>query len=192
MAFSKKDSILKNGIWMKKEDGLLIMGVLDDKKDSSVVLSKKISDFLFKVEADLEDSLYGGGSLKAETIKVKSLFDMIEDKYSSEENCKIEVHYDLSHEIRLVINDFQFFIDFLIGLSTSSEIGSFEKKVIYINGSVINGNLSMVYRDSQGCSGINPESEGLNGAVKRLGGEVKLKGSGEKSYLDIMIPSKAD
>lgn len=192
MAFSKKDSILKNGIWIKKEEGLIIMGVLDDKKDNPVVLSKQISEFLLKVEADLEESIYAGGSLKAETIKVKSLFDMIVEKYSKEKNLIIDAHYDLSHEIRLVINDFQFFIDLLIGLSSSSGLNAPEKKTIYINGSVINTTLSMVYRDYEGCRRINMDSKTFGDAVQRLGGEVKLKGSGEKSYLDIMIPSKED
>lgn len=61
--------------------------------------------------------------------------------------------------------------------------------LIYINASILDNHLCIIYRDSEMVSDPSAVKGVMDQVKTRLGGEVDYKSTpGEKSYYDIMIP----
>lgn len=183
----KNKSALKNGVWIKEQNGILTMGVLGEK-DSSFEMSEKLSNEIMAMEDDIEEALYGAGAVRfnPKNINLHKLFDNIaEDLDIPRES--INLHLSGSYSVK---GDYEKMYTVLKELLSNS-FDTAEKSVVYISASVVDNKLCFIYRDNGRCSETENIKEAEKIITKDLNGSLKLMDSGQKSYLDIMIPEAA-
>lgn len=193
MPDKKDDTIFKKGIWIKEDKGLLIMGSLDEQNDISVVLSKNFSKVIFDLENELQEALYGEKSAKfnPKNVNIKNLFEAVADEINND-IIKSTVHCSDNSEIK---GDYKGLYRLLSGLVKNSmdyELESVEEPFIYINASVLDNKLHVIYRDHGNCDNLNSLWEEIDYITNKMNGKIKLNTSGKLPYLDIMIPEKLD
>eukprot|EP00767_Chilomastix_cuspidata_P008303 gnl/Chilomastix_cuspidata/9481.p1 GENE.gnl/Chilomastix_cuspidata/9481~~gnl/Chilomastix_cuspidata/9481.p1 ORF type:complete len:198 (+),score=19.15 gnl/Chilomastix_cuspidata/9481:28-594(+) len=188
MSDKKNNDLLKNGVWIKEQNGVLTMGSLDDD-DHAVVLSREFSDNLFKMEDEMMSALYGPAAEKfySENINIKRLIEKavsdIDDK-----DIKISVHCDDKTSISVSYDDIY---DVISGLLNNSIKSADSEKNVYINASVADNTLCLIYRDSGQCG--KPEAVKVETEIiqNRLKGKVKINETDQWTYLDITIPESS-
>lgn len=179
--------VLKNGIWIKEQNGLLTMGLIGND-DFEVEIGEKTSLQLFALELELQEALYGENSIKFNPKNVnfeKLVQSILRDTGLSDSD--IATHFTGDAVIK---GDYDMIFDvFKAMIQKSSGNNGGEK--IYINASVADNSLCVVYRDDVLCR----KAEGIDDIKKiiekELGGSIKIIDSVKNPYIDITIPEKA-
>jgi hypothetical protein len=185
-----KDPIFKKGIWIKEQQGVLTIGSLDEEKKETMVIPEDLSSKIFAFEKEVLDALYGDNSqaFNPDIIDMEKVLSKIKTRF-------------LDKEIRIAFSntqkeDFRGDHDGIFSLLeklvlSSTPIEKDEKTLIYINASILQDHLCIIYRDSPAISDPSKLKKEIQYIRNTLNGEISYKKTSEsKSYYDIMIPSK--
>ncbi|MDY0360356.1 MAG: hypothetical protein RBR08_02770 [Desulforegulaceae bacterium] len=181
---SGEKRILKNGIWIKEQNGLLTMGLLD-KKDFQVEIGEKTSLQLFALELEMQEALFGGNAVKfnPENVNFERLVRSLIRDLKLGEN-EISAHFSgltiIKADYDLIYNAFKLLFE-------ASVRGKKENK-IYINASVVDKSLCVVYRDEVLCKKEDGLEEAKKIVEKDLNGKIKINDSLKNPFMDITIP----
>lgn len=183
---SEKKTILKNGIWIKEQNGMLTMGLLD-KDDFQVEIGEKTSLQLFALELEMQEALFGGSAVRfnPENVNFERLVKNLIKELELKED-EISGHFSGSTIIKadydLVFKAFELLVK-------KSAAGRKEGK-IYINASVVDNSLCVVYRDEVLCKKTASIEDARKIIEKELKGKIKINDSVKNPYMDITIPEK--
>ena len=178
--------ILKNGIWIKEQNGILTMGLLDD--DFEVEIGEKTSLQLFALELELQEALFGDNITKfnPEVVNFEKLVQSIRRELKLTDN-DIYAHFTgpttLRADFEIIFEIFKSFIQ--------KSLKSENKEKIYINASVADKSFCIVYRDDFLCKRAESIDEEKNLIENKLNGKIKINDSVNNPYIDITIPEKA-
>lgn len=186
-----KSTIFKAGIWIKEQQGRLTMGGMGSDAGDTIVVPNDLCDKLFDFEDEMIEALYGEDRqvFKPGVVDLSTLMKNIEKQFKK-------------HTLRISFTDTQklpFYGDYdliynffaaLVSQSLSNVEDGGSEIVIYINASVLENHLCVIYRDS--LSALDPSmiKEQIRDLKLKLKGEISYKKtSAQKKYYDIMIPS---
>lgn len=191
MSGINKDLIFKKGIWIKEQQGRLTLGSLDDKDQTVTVIPDQLCQTILEFENDIIHALYGDDKVEfnPEVVDIKRLLQNIEAEYKNN-NLRISLSKNENAVFKGDYDKIFSLIDSLITKSLSHDKDD-ESLIIYINASILDDHLCIIYRDSQSkWQPLELKSE-IQQIKIELNGEINLKTTGKhKSYLDIMIPSE--
>jgi hypothetical protein len=178
--------ILKNGIWIKEQNGILTMGLLDD--DFEVEIGEKTSLQLFALELELQEALFGDNITKfnPEVVNFEKLVQSVRRELKLTDN-DIYAHFSGPTTLKA---DFKLIFDVFKSLIQKS-LKSDNKEKIYINASVADKSLCIVYRDEFLCKKGETIEDEKNLIENELKGKIKINDSVKNPYIDITIPEKA-
>lgn len=187
MGSKKETEIFKKGIWMKEQQGFLTVGSLDEKDTNVMVVPDELSAKLQAFESDMIDALYGETreTFQPGMLDVEHLFRQLEKRFG---DVRLNLSFDKSDENPFVCN-FDPVFSLFEKLILSSISGN-SNPAIYINASLVQDHLCIIYRDSESVS--NPSDLGPDFFLikNRLGADVKFnKADKQGSYYDLTIPS---
>ena len=187
MGSKKETEIFKKGIWMKEQQGFLTVGSLDEKDTNVMVVPDELSAKLQAFESDMIDALYGETreTFQPGMLDVEHLFRQLEKRFG---DVRLNLSFDKSDENPFVCN-FDPVFSLFEKLILSSISGN-SNPAIYINASLVQDHLCIIYRDSESVS--NPSDLGPDFFLikNRLGADVKFnKADKQDGYYDITIPS---
>lgn len=187
MGTKKETEIFKKGIWIKEQQGVLTVGSLDKSNTEVMVVSDELSARLHTFGSDMLETLYGENREKFRpgVLDIDHLFRRLEKRFG---DVRLHLSFDKSDENPFVCN-FDLIFSLFEKLVLSSISGN-SNPVIYINASLVQDHLCMIYRDSESIS--NPSELGADFFLikNRLGGSMQFKKADKKgSYYDITIPS---
>ena len=186
----KKASLFKNGIWIKEQQGQFTVGSLNENDPAIMVIPDALSLKILEFETDMMDALYGEHKkpFHPAVLNLENLFDAIGRHFK-----KKNLHISFSRSKDIVFKGDYNHIFNLIEKFVSSSLSDASQKetIIYINASVLQGHLCIIYRDSASVSHPSKLREEIDFIKTVLNGEISYKATaGEKFYYDIMIPSK--
>jgi len=189
----KKDTVFKTGIWIKEQQGQLTIGSLDEKDETVMIIPDDLCLKIFEFENDMMDALYGEEKIpfNRAILDVEKLFENIGKKFKRN-NLRISFSGTKENVFKGEYDEIYHLIETFIQSSITDEVITQENEpVIYINASVLQDHLCIIYRDSASIS-VPSKLKNEIGFIKSiLNGEVSHKvTSGNKSYYDIIIPSK--
>ncbi|MDY0131673.1 MAG: hypothetical protein RBR53_03300 [Desulforegulaceae bacterium] len=178
--------ILKNGIWIKEQNGILTMGLVDDD-EFEVEIGEKTSLQLFALELELQDALYGKNRIKFNPTNVN--FEKLIQSLVKEPDFKdkeISAHFAGKVVIKA---DYDLLFEVFKSLLQKSFNGEGNGKV-YINASVADDSLCVLYRDEVLSRKLESVDEIKKMVEKNLNGSIKVNDSVKIPYIDITIPEK--
>jgi len=189
----KKDPIFKKGVWIKEQQGELTIGSLDKNDDTVTIIPDKLSATIFDFENDMMEALYGENKVTFNPVilDVEKLLNNIKKQFKrinlriSFSGTKDNIFKGDYDEIYKVLTKFV--------LSSISDSSQKEQNfpIVYINASVLQDHLCIIYRDSGSLSHPSKLKKEVQFIKTVLKGEISYKAtSGTKTYYDIMIPSK--
>jgi hypothetical protein len=188
----KKDTLFKRGIWIKEQQGSLTIGSLDNNEESVMIIPDKLSSKIFEFENDMIEALYGEKKVpfNPAVIDIEKLLANIGKKFK-ENDLRISFSGTKDNVFKGDYNEIFNLIEKFV-LSSLSDTSKKEKvPLIHINASVLQDHLCIIYRDSGSISDPSLLRDEIDFIKTVLKGEISYKAtSGEKSYYDIMIPSK--
>lgn len=185
------DLLFKKGIWIKEQNGTMTLGSLDQKDSTITIIPETLAATLHRFENDIIDALYGEDRIEfnPDVVNIDKLFENLQNKYSN-------------HKIRVVFlnNDSTVFkgnydkifslMDKMVSISLSSS-GDGGEPIIYINASLLDNHLCIIYRDSDSVCNPSEVIGEIEQIKTELQGEINFKATEkQKSYFDIMIPSQ--
>jgi len=187
MGSKKETEIFKKGIWMKEQQGVLTVGSLDEKNTDVMVVPDELSAKLQAFESAMMDALYGETreTFQPGILAIENLFKQLEKRFG---DLRLHLSFDKSDE-----NPFRCNYDSVFSLFEKlilSSISGNANPVIYINASLVQGHLCIIYRDSESVS--NPAELGPDFFLikNRLSASIEFnKAEKQKGYYDITIPS---
>ena len=187
MGSKKGTEIFKKGIWMKEQQGVLTVGSLDEKNTDVMVVPDELSAKLQAFESAMMDALYGETreTFQPGILAIENLFKQLEKRFG---DLRLHLSFDKSDE-----NPFRCNYDSVFSLFEKlilSSISGNANPVIYINASLVQGHLCIIYRDSESVS--NPAELGPDFFLikNRLSAGIEFnKAEKQKGYYDITIPS---
>ena len=187
MGTKKETEIFKKGIWIKEQQGVLTVGSLDKGNTDVMVVSDELSARLQIVGSDMVEALYGKNRKKFRpgVLDIDDLFRQLEKRFG---DVRLHLSFDKSDENPFVCNSdliFSLFEELVL-----SSISGNSNPAIYINASLVQNYLCMIYRDSESIS--NPSGLGPKFFLtkNRLGGSMQFRKADKKgTYYDITIPS---
>jgi hypothetical protein len=184
-----KDPIFKKGIWIKEQQGVLTIGSLDQEKKETMVIPDELSAKIFAFEEEMLDALYGDDSqpFNPEIVDIEKLLSKIKTRFTGKE-IRIAFSNPQREEFRGDHDEFFSLLEKL--LLSSSPLDKEEKNLIYINASILQGYLCIIYRDSLSISDPSKLKNEIHYIQNTLNGEISYKKTENRSYYDIMIPSK--
>ncbi len=186
---NQNPSLLKRGIWIKEQQGTLTMGSLDDGNKDIMVVPDSLSAKIFEFEEDMIEALYGESRVpfKPGPIDIEELLSNIERRFSKY-NLKTSFSNPNGEEFK---GDYDKVFKLLKRLVQSSITDNGSGPVIYINASMLQSHLCIIYRDSDSISDPAGLGDEFQAAIDALKGEASYKKtSKDKNYYDIMIPSE--
>lgn len=189
MTQSSKKSLLKKGIWIQEQQGVLTMGSLDPEDIKVVELSPELTATIAQFEQDMTDALYGDRAIAFEPGKtgVKKLLERVIKSFDT-----TGVQISISCPDYAVISGeydglFNLFSG-IVGNSLQHELIGVDRPAIHISVSVVADTLCMIYRDSGTGSGANRLKKEISYIKETLKGEVSQKSTpGKGTYFDIVI-----
>lgn len=190
---NQKGSFYKHGIWIKEQQGHLTIGSLNKNDNEVKIIPDHIKQTIQDMEADMIEALYGEESVsyESETIYFDNLFKELENKFKDHQ-IRISFSGDQQNVFK---GDFQILLTIFEKMIQSSLIDGDQNPanpIIYINASLIDNHLCIIYRDSESLCHPSKIKKVILYIKNKLHGEVSYKAtSGEKSYFDIMIPSRS-
>ena len=188
----KKKPIFKKGIWIREQQGSLTIGTLDDPEKEILIVPDSLTEKLQEFENDMIEALYGEKRqvFHPGTLDIDRLFQNLEKRftdypvrvfYSGGENKDYKGSYDGIYAILE-----KFIKSSLTGFSDKEN----ELK-IYINASLLDDHLCIIYRDSESISDPMKLKKEITFIEDKLNGTISYKKSPEKkAYYDMMIPLK--
>ena len=187
---STKDPIFKKGIWIKEQQGVLTIGSLDEGKKETMVIPDELSSKIFAFEEEVLDALYGENSqsFNPEIVDLEKILSKIKDKFMDKE-IRIAFSNPQKEEFRGDHDKLFSLLEKLVLSSLPSEKD--ETTLIYINASILQDHLCIIYRDTSSLSDPSKLKNEIHYIRNTLNGEISYKKTSEsRSYYDIMIPSK--
>ena len=149
MGPEKETEIFKKGIWIKEQQGVLTVGSLDKKNTDVMVVSDELSARLKSFESDMVEALYGGSREKFRPgiRDIEHLFRQLKERF---EDVQLNLSFDKSDQNPFVCNFDRVFS--LCEKLILSSISGNSNPIIYINASLVQDHLCMIYRDSGSAS----------------------------------------
>ncbi|MFA5902558.1 MAG: hypothetical protein WC836_01385 [Desulfobacula sp.] len=188
----KKETVLKTGIWIKEQHGQLTIGSLDKNDSEVMIVPEQLGLKIFEFENDMLEALYGENRIvfNPASVNIEKLLSNLKRQFKK---------YDLRVSFSGIpekafkgnYNEIYNLIEKFIqsSLSKVSEIEN--PPLIYINVSVLQDHLCIIYRDSLSISNPEKLKNEFHYIKSVLKGEISHKAtSGNNSYYDIIIPSK--
>lgn len=190
MEKSTKDPIFKKGIWIKEQQGVLTIGSLDEHEKKIMVIPEELSSKIFAFEEDVLDAMYGENitTFNPEIVDMEKLLSNIKIKFSDKQ-IRIAFSNPQNEKFRGDYDEIYTFMEKLVLSSSSREKD--DETLIYINASMLQDHLCIIYRDSSSISAPSKLKEEFQFVQNSLKGEINYKKTSEsRAYYDIMIPSK--
>nr|WP_320193798.1 hypothetical protein [uncultured Desulfobacter sp.] len=187
MGTKKETEIFKKGIWIKELQGILTVGSLDKKNKDIMIIPDELSAKLQNFESDMIDALYGESRkpFQADILDIEHLFKQLEKRFKDE---RLHLSFDKSDENPFIC-DFDPVFALFEKLILSSIAGN-SKPLIYINASLVQDHLCIIYRDSKSVSSPSDLGPDFFLIKNRLGASVEFnKADQQGGYYDITIPS---
>jgi hypothetical protein len=188
----KKNTILRAGIWIKEQQGQLTIGSLDKNSPEVMIVPDQLSSKIFEFEKDMMEALYGDDRIafNPSSLDIEKLLSNLKKKFK-----KFDIRISFSGTTENVFNadynEIYGLIEKLIQSSLNPVSETDTPPLIYINASVLQDHLCIIYRDSLSISDPANLKNEFNYIKSTLNGEISHKAtSGNKSYYDIIIPSK--
>lgn len=191
MKEQNKQPLFKAGIWIKEQQGELTVGSLGDDTQA-MVIPESLSEKIFEFENDMIQALYGEDRVSFDPAKidVDRLFRNLKKEF---EQVKLRISFSDSQgsSLKGSFDDIYHLLKQFV-LSALPDDGTIsDDQIIYINASLLENHLCMIFRDSSFVSNPKRLKKEISFIKKQLGGEVSFKSTGtQKTYYDIMIPSK--
>jgi hypothetical protein len=193
MTESQHTRLFNKGIWIKEQKGTLTMGSLENGDHTVLKVPDELCARIYEVENEMIEALYGDKRqvFDPDAVDVEKLLARIEKKYA-EARLRISFSADPGY---VFTSDYDAVYTLLEKLVESSLVtdasGNRPDPLIYINASILDNHLCIIYRDSEAVS--DPASASLKPHIDlvktRLNGEIVYKSTpGQKAYYDIMIP----
>lgn len=183
------DPIFKKGIWIKEQQGSLTMGSLDKKNKNTMVIPEELCKRILTFEDDMIDAMYGENcqTFTPGLIDTEKLLSKIQTLFKNNE-IRISFSNPQQEEFR---GDYDKIFNLLQRLVESSLSNAKKETRVYINASILQGHLCIIYRDSDSVSDPSRLKDEFHRIKEMLTAEISYKKTSEtKAYYDIMIPSK--
>ncbi len=190
MEKSTKDPIFKKGIWIKEQQGVLTIGSLDKQEKEIMMIPEELSSKIFAFEEEVLDAMYGENmkTFNPEVIDMEKLLSNIKNKFSDKQ-IRIAFSNPQNETFRGEYDEIFTFMEKLVLSSSSREKD--DETLIYINASMLQNHLCIIYRDSGSISAPSKLKKEFQFVQNTLKGEINYKKTSEsRAYYDIMIPSK--
>jgi len=191
MTESQQTRLFKKGIWIKEQQGSLTMGSLADDTQPVMKVPDDLCERIYAFESEMMDALYGEKrqEFDPDRIDMEKLLARIEKQFAGS---RLRVSFSAPPGT-VFKSDYDTIFTLLEKLVESSlktdASGNRADPLIYINASILDNHLCIIYRDSDMVSDPSAVKAVISRTKTRLGGEVDYKSTpGEKSYYDIMIP----
>ncbi len=183
---------LKTGIWIKEQQGRLTIGSLDKNNPGVMVIPDDLSSKIFEFEKDMIEALYGENRIEFNPLllNIEKLLSNLKKQFKKHD-LRISFSGAAGNDFKGNYNEIYNLIEKLIQSSISplSETGN--PPLIYINVSVLQDHLCIIYRDSLSISDPEKLTKEFEFIKTNLNGEINHKAtSGNNPYYDIIIPSK--
>jgi len=188
----KKDTFFKTGIWIKEQQGCLTIGSLDSNDKGIMVIPDKLRSKIFEFENEMIEALYGENKalFNPSIINIEKLFANIGKKFN-QNNLRISFSGTKDNVFRGDYDEIFHLIEKFILSSLTDDSKQGKEPLIYINASVLQDHLCIIYRDSGSISDPLKLKKEIDFIKSVLKGEISYKlTDGNKSYYDIIIPSK--
>lgn len=187
MGTKKETEIFKKGIWIKEFQGVLTVGSLDKKNTDIMIIPDELSAKLQNFESDMIEALYGESRepFEPDILDIEHLFKQLEKRFKDE---RLHLSFNKSDDNPFIC-DYDPVFSLFEKLIQSSIAGN-SNPLIYINASLVQDHLCIIYRDSKSVS--NPSDLGPDFFLikNRLGASVEFnKADQQGGYYDITIPS---
>lgn len=186
----KKNTVLKTGVWIKEQQGQLTIGSLDKNSPEIMIVPDQLSSKIFEFEKDMMEALYGDNRIKfnPSALNIEKLLSNLKKEFK-----EYDVRISFSETTRNIFhgdyNEIYGLIEKLV--QSSLDPISATPPIIYINISVLQDHLCIIYRDSLSLSDPATLTKEFNFIKSTLNGEINHKATpGKTSYYDIIIPSK--
>jgi len=186
----RKDPIFKKGIWIKEQQGVLTIGSLDAQDKETMVIPDELSSRMFAFEEEFLDALYGENTkaFNPEIVDMEKLLSKIKNRFTDKE-IRIAFSNPKKEEFRGDYDEILALLEKLV--LSSSPIGNEQDTLVYINASILQDHLCIIYRDSSSISDPSKLEKEFQYIRNTLKGDISYKKTSEsRSYYDIMIPSK--
>ncbi len=187
-----RDPLFKKGIWIKEQQGSLTMGSLEDNDDSQIVLPDDLCTRIFEFENDMVEALYGDEKVPfdPEIVDIEKILPDIKIKFQ-----KYNLRISFSGSPDDIFKGDYYDIFTVFEKLVSSSLSGIRKNditpLVYINVSVLENHLCVIYRDSESNSNPSSLKKEIDFIKTNLKGEISYKATAsKKAYYDIMIPSK--
>nr|WP_321399819.1 hypothetical protein [uncultured Desulfobacter sp.] len=187
MGTNKETEIFKNGIWIKEQQGILTVGSLDKKNTDIMIIPDELSAKLQSFESDMIEALYGETRevFQPDILDIGHLFKQLEKRFKDE---RLHFSFDKSDENPFLCDFDPVFSLFEKLILSSLAVNS--KPLIYINASLVQNHLCIIYRDSESVSNPSDLGPAFFRIKNSLGADVEFnKADGQGGYYDITIPS---
>lgn len=188
----KIDTVLKTGIWIKEQQGQLTIGSLDKNDPEVMVISDQLSLKLFEFEKDMMEAMYGEDrvTFNPSILNIEKLLSNLKKQFSKYE-LRISFSRATENFFKGKYNEIYSLIEKFIQSSLSQDTEMDKPPLIYINASVLQDHLCIIYRDSLSISDPVKLKKEFDFIKSTLKGEINYKATpGNASYYDIIIPSK--
>ncbi len=187
----KETPIFKSGVWIKEQHGKLTIGSLDENDEKVMVIPDNLRSNILEFESDMIEALYGEDTIafNPDEIDIEKLLEDIRKKFPRND-LRISFSDPKDNFFKGDYDEIFNLLEKLIlsSLSVSSKKDGVPK--VYINASVVQDHLCIIYRDSMAVSDPLKLKEEIDFIKTGLKGEISHKKTeGGKSYYDIMIPS---
>lgn len=183
-----QDPLFKRGIWIKEQQGMLTMGAIGGSDKESMVIPDELSAKIFTFEEEMMDALYGEHRIpfQAKILDIERLMSTLRTEFISS-NLKTSFSNPGKETFK---GNYEEIYNLLRKLVLSS-VSTGRAPAIYVNASLVQGHLCIIYRDSPCVSDPSSLIDEIQYIKNELRGEAGYKKTNQgKSYYDIMIPSK--
>ena len=193
MAKSHTNQLFKKGIWIKEQQGTLTMGSLENGDQTALKVPDDLCARIYEVENEMIEALYGDSRqvFDPDAVDMEKLLARIEKQFAG---TKLRISFSADPGY-VFTSDYDAICTLLEKLVESSLMpdpsGTSPDPLIYINASILDTHLCIIYRDSEAVSDPASLKTLIDLVKSRLNGEIDYKSTpGQKAYYDIMIPGK--
>ncbi|MEE4363031.1 MAG: hypothetical protein V2J08_03810 [Desulfotignum sp.] len=195
MTESQHNRLFKKGIWIKEQKGTLTMGSLENGDHTVMKVPEDLCARIYEVENEMIDALYGDKRqvFDPDAVDMEKLLARIEKKYAKS-RLRISFSADPGYVFTSDYDAIYTLLEKLVESSLKTDVsGNRPDPLIYINASILDNHLCIIYRDSEMISDPSTVKAVIDRVKTRLGGEIDYKSTpGQKAYYDIMIPGNEE
>ncbi len=187
-----KQTVLSKGIWIREQQGQLIIGSMDETDPAIMVVPDELKARLIAMESDMVDALFGKDRMPFQP-GVLNLSQLLADleKNHADHNLRVSFSQTRGCVFKADYADIYGLLEKLVRSSLVSATDTREPPLLYIHASLLPDHLCIIYRDSPSVSNPDSLQKEFEWIRSTLKGEISYKQtSGNRSYYDIIIPSK--